>query len=86
MTTAGASQRQVERRSDGGIRITQDPVAQEVPVALHYNGQPFTVLMATPSDIPDLALGFSLSEGIVGPPTRCTSTPSMNPSTASRSP
>ena len=66
MTTAGASERQVERRGGDGIRITQDPVAQEVPVALHYNGQPFTVLMATPSDLPDLALGFSLSEGIVG--------------------
>ena len=65
MTTAGASQRQVERRGDGGIRITKDRVAQEVPVALHYTGQPFAVLMATPCDLADLALGFSLSEGIV---------------------
>lgn len=65
MTDAGASRRKVERRSTAGIDHTDDLIANEVPVALHYNGQPFTVLMATPCDLADLALGFSLSEGIV---------------------
>ena len=65
MTIAGASRRTVERRATNGSERTDDLIANEVPVALHYNGQPFAVLMATPCDLPDLALGFSLSEGIV---------------------
>ena len=65
MTDAGASRRKVERRREAGIDHTDDLIASEVPVALHYNGQPFTVLMATPCDLADLATGFSLSEGVV---------------------
>ena len=65
MNPAGAGPRQVQRRRDGAIEDTTDIVAHEVPVALHYNGASFAVLMATPADLADLALGFSLSEGIV---------------------
>ena len=37
-------------------------LAREVPIALEFNGIGYAVLMATPTDLPDLAHGFALSE------------------------
>ena len=49
----------------GTVAHVDDILAEEVPVALVYNGIAHVVLMATPADLPELALGFSLSEGIL---------------------
>lgn len=56
----------VQRYVDGAIAAAPtDHVAAEVPVALVFNGISHAVMMCTPQDLPELAVGFALSEGII---------------------
>ena len=59
------SRHSLVRLSDGEAAADAAPIAEEVPVAMVYNGEPFVVVMASPADFEDLAFGFSVTEGIV---------------------
>ena len=55
----------VERWASGRTEAAQDRVAEEVPVALVYHGVPHVVMLASPADLEDYAVGFTVSEGLV---------------------
>jgi FdhD protein len=58
--------RQVALWKRDNLQHTQpDELAEEVPVALVYNGISHVVMMASPGDLQRFAVGFSLSEGII---------------------
>ncbi|QUD87168.1 formate dehydrogenase accessory sulfurtransferase FdhD [Phenylobacterium montanum] len=54
--------------SDGQARPGAREVPEETPVALVYDASTYAVMMATPADLEDFAIGFSLTEGVVDAP------------------
>ena len=58
----------VERWRRGTVTRESDLIAEEMPVALVYHGVPHVVMLATPADLEDYAVGFTLSEGLVAHP------------------
>lgn len=56
---------EVVKWQSGNIATLQDSVAEEVPVAMIYNGISHAVMLASPNNFEDFAVGFSLCEGII---------------------
>jgi FdhD protein len=53
---------------NGSTLFGERTLAEEVPVAFSYDGATHAVLMATPDDLEDFALGFSYTERIITTP------------------
>ncbi len=67
MTDAAAiSLEQVSWRRAAGAASGTRLAAEEVPVAMVHNGTTTAVMMATPADLEDFGIGFSLCEGLIG--------------------
>jgi formate dehydrogenase accessory protein FdhD len=60
------------RHEGAAVEQVTESLAAEVPVAMQFNARPYAVMLATPADLGDFALGFSLTEGIIQEPSELT--------------
>jgi FdhD protein len=56
---------QVRQWRDGKLHERAEQIVEETPVVLVYNGIPHVVMMATPADLEDFILGFSITEELI---------------------
>jgi len=62
---AGYQERPITRHRGASHSEGQDRVAEEIPLALVVNGISHVVMMVTPRDFEEFAVGFALTEGLV---------------------
>ena len=65
LVPSGTRASRVTEWRDGGSSVRTDWLAEEVPVALVFNGVSHAVMLASPADLEDFALGFAFTEGLI---------------------
>ncbi|MGH6992422.1 MAG: formate dehydrogenase accessory sulfurtransferase FdhD [Caulobacteraceae bacterium] len=55
-------------RASGALEAGDRLAAEETPIAIVHDGSTTAVMMATPADLEEFAIGFSLTEGIIATP------------------
>lgn len=61
-----AAYRGARRYAEGGWAEVERAIPEEAPVVIAPNGAPFAAVMASPADLEDLAVGFAVTERLVG--------------------
>ncbi|MCB1602957.1 MAG: formate dehydrogenase accessory sulfurtransferase FdhD, partial [Xanthomonadales bacterium] len=64
MTRQGTMAKTEEHHPNGTSQPATRQWVPEVPVALEFNGVAYAVMMATPDQLEDFALGFAIAEGL----------------------
>src|SRR2546426_11558775 len=54
--------------SNGAVQERAEQIVEETPVVIVYNAIPHVVMMATPADLEDFVLGFSITEELIRTP------------------
>lgn len=65
---APAHEHRAVRIAPDGSERSARALANEVPAAMEFDGTPYAVMMVSPSDLEDFAVGFSLAERIATSP------------------
>lgn len=59
---------QARQWREGKVQQRTETIVEETPVVLVYNGIPHVVMMATPTDLEDFIVGFSITEELIRTP------------------
>jgi FdhD protein len=57
------------RSADGRLQPVTWQLPEEVAIALQINSEPYTVMMGTPANLREFAIGFMIAEGLISPTT-----------------
>jgi FdhD protein len=64
-SVATAQSRVMAQRRGGAVQATSRTLPEETPIAIVHDAATYAVMMATPADLEDFAIGLSLTEEVI---------------------